>query len=112
MKTVYSPASSTPYLKSMVSCLSRVVDDGYIEDFRATLSGLQSLSTKKIYSSSQVRLVNFFRFVGFAGARKNAVLYVLETNDGTKGTLINAGSNQADSIVNRFMLDVLANRKR
>jgi len=32
--------------------------------------------------------VNFFRFEGRSNPDDNAILYVIETNDGTKGTLI------------------------
>src|SRR5882724_1607047 len=106
MKAKFDPTSATPYLKSMVSCLRKVVDDGYIEDFRATIGGLVSLSTRKLYNPRQVRLINFFRFEGFADKYDNAVLYVLETADGIKGTLIDTCGNDKDPLIDKFILAV------
>lgn len=95
-----------PFLRSMVTCLSKVVNDGYSEDFKATSGGLRSVSTDKLYTPDQVRVVNCFRFEGFSDPDDNAVLYVIETNDGVKGTLIDAYGAYADPLVYKFLLDV------
>jgi hypothetical protein len=110
MKT--SQNITTPYLKSMVTCLSKVVDDGYSEDFKATLGGLQSISTQKFYSPEQVKVVNFFRFEGFSDPNDNAILYTIETNDGLKGTLIDASGTFSDPLVFKFISDVALNHKK
>lgn len=104
MKTNYN--SSTPYIRSMVSCLSKVVDDGYREDFKATGEGLESVSTHKLYGPDQVKVVTSFRFEGFADPDESAVLYVIETADGVKGTLVDACGTYSDPLVYKFMLDV------
>lgn len=106
MKTDYN--SSTPYLQSMVSCLSKVVDDGYKEDFKATREGLESTSTRRLYSADEVKVVTSFRFEGFSDPVDSAVLYVIETLDGVKGTLIDGCGNYADPLVYKFILDVEA----
>jgi hypothetical protein len=110
MKT--SINENTPYLKSMISCLGKVVNDGYKEDFKATKRGLQSASTHKLYSADQVKVVNFFRFEGFSDPDDNAVLYIIETNDGAKGTLIDAYGTYADPLVYNFLIDVEAKHKK
>ena len=98
--------TKSPFLKSMVTCLSKVVDDGYKEDFKATNSGLRSISTDKLYGPDQVRVINFFRFEGFSDPDDNAVLYLIETNDGLKGTLVDAYGTYADPLVYKFFMDV------
>jgi len=103
---------NTPYLKSMVACLSKVVDDGYNEDFRATKTGLHAVSTHKLYSPDQIKVVNFFRFEGFSDPDDNAILYVIETNDGVKGTLIDAYGPYADPLVYNFIINMEAKHKR
>jgi hypothetical protein len=110
MKTDYNRA--TPYIKSMVSCLSKVVDDGYKEDFKATREGLESVSTHKLYAADEVRVVTSFRFEGFSDPADSAVLYVIETTDGVKGTLIDGCGNWADPLVYKFILDVEAGSER
>jgi|SRR5687768_8470075 hypothetical protein len=106
MKTQYD--RSTPYIKSMVSCLSKVVDDGYKEDFKATREGLESVSTRKLYAPDEVKLITSFQFEGFADPDESAVLYVIETADGVKGTLIDACGTYADPLIYKFILDVQA----
>ena len=97
---------STPYIRSMVSCLSKVVDDGYKEDFVATREGLESSSTRKLYGPNEVKVVTSFRFEGFSDPHDSAVLYVIETADGIKGTLIDGCGNLADPFVFKFITDV------
>ena len=98
--------AKSPFLKSMVTCLSKVVNDGFKEDFKATSGGLRSLSTDKLYTPEQVRVINFFRFEGFSDPDDNAVLYLLETSDGLKGTLVDAYGTYADPLVYKFFHDV------
>jgi hypothetical protein len=104
MKTQYN--QSTPYIRSMVSCLSKVVDDGYKEDFKATRQGLESKSTKRLYTPKEVKLVTSFKFEGFSDPDESAILYVIETADGVKGTLIDACGTYSDPLVYKFILDV------
>lgn len=35
--------SSLPYMKSLATCLNRVVKDGYTEDFKITEKGIEAL---------------------------------------------------------------------
>jgi hypothetical protein len=110
MKAEYNRA--TPYIKSMVSCLSKVVDDGYKEDFIATREGLESSSTRKLYGPNEVKVVTSFRFEGFSDPHDSAVLYVIETSDGIKGTLIDGCGNLSDPFVYKFILDVESRNER
>jgi hypothetical protein len=104
MKADYN--KSTPYIQSMVSCLSKVVDDGYKEDFVATREGLESSSTRKLYGPTEVKVITSFRFEGFSDPLDSAVLYVIETADGVKGTLIDGCGNLADPFIYKFIADV------
>ena len=106
MKADYN--RSTPYIRSMVSCLSKVVDDGYKEDFKATREGLESVSTRKLYAPGEVKLITSFRFEGFSDPDESAVLYIIETADGVKGTLIDACGTYSDPLIYKFILDVQA----
>ena len=104
MKAEYN--KSTPYIQSMVSCLSKVVDDGYKEDFVATREGLESSSTRKLYGPTEVKVITSVRFEGFSDPHDSAVLYVIETADGVKGTLIDGCGNLADPFIYKFIADV------
>src|SRR5690242_5008060 len=98
--------NSMPYMKSLANCLNRMMTEGYTEDFKVTDQGLESLNNHHNYKPDQVQVVNFFRFEGESDPDDNAILYVIETNDGAKGTLVDAYGVYNDARVTRFMKDV------
>src|SRR5436305_13101571 len=104
--------NSMPYMKSLTTCLNRMMDEGYTEDFKITEQGLESVQKHNNYKPDQIQVVNFFRFEGESDPDDNAILYVIETNDGTKGILIDAYGVYNDSKVSRFMKDVETIQKK
>lgn len=99
-------------MKSLATCLSKMVKEGYTEDFQITEQGLESLQLHHNYGPEQIQIVNFFRFEGQSDPDDNAILYVIETNDGTKGTLIDAYGVYNDPKLSQFMKDVENIHKR
>jgi hypothetical protein len=104
--------NSMPYMKSLATCLNRMVSEGYTEDFKITEQGLESIQKHFNYKPDEIQVVNFFRFEGESDPDDNAILYVIETNDGTKGTLIDAYGIYNDPKVSRFMKDVESIQKK
>lgn len=100
-----------PYMKSLASCLTRIVNDGYTEDFKVTDAGLESVQKHFSYSPEQINVVNFFRFEGESDPDDNAIMYVIEATDGTKGTLIDSYGTYNDAKVSSFMHDVAIQKK-
>lgn len=93
-------------MKSLATCLNKMVREGYTEDFQITERGLRSLHKSGNYTPQQIEVVNFFRFEGQSDPDDNAILYIIETNDGTKGTLIDAYGVYNNPKVSKFMKDV------
>lgn len=79
-----------PHLKTLAMCLQKIVSDGYINDFSYVDDGLMLHQTKKIYKPGEIKVTNTLKFEGSSDPDDNAVLYVIETNDGMKGTLVDA----------------------
>ena len=104
--------NSQPYMKSLSTCLNKVIMDGYTEDFKVTEKGMEGLHNKKNYQANQVHIVNFFRFEGTSNPDDEAVLYVIEADDGTKGTLIDAYNLYADPLVGEFIKNVESIQKK
>ena len=104
--------NSMPYMKSLATCLNKMISDGYTEDFKVSERGLESAHKERNYKPEQVQVVNFFRFEGESDPDDNAILYVIETNDGTKGTLVDAYGIYTDSRVGKFMKDVECIQKK
>lgn len=97
---------TVPDLKSLSACLSKMIEEGYTDDFKAIDEGLKSLRTDKVYKPEEVTVVNFFRFEGISDPDDMSILYVIETNDGIKGTLVDAYGPYASTEVNQFILEV------
>ena len=53
-----------------------------------------------------MHVVDFMRFEGASDPADNTILYVIETTDGVKGTLIDAYGSYADAKVTSFMQEV------
>ena len=93
-------------MKSLATCLSKMVTEGYTEDFQITEQGLESLHKHSNYTPEQIQVVNFFRFEGMSDPDDNAILYVIKTDDGTKGTLIDAYGIYMEPKISTFMKEV------
>lgn len=104
--------NSMPYMKSLATCLNRMINEGYVEDFKVTANGLEAIHNHHNYSPDQVEVVNFYRFEGESDPDDNAILYIIETDDGTRGTLIDAYGTYNDTRVTEFMKEVQSIHKK
>ncbi len=99
--------SRMPYLKSLANCLKKMIVSGYTEIFRKNEKGLESLNTSKTYCSEEIKVINSFRFEGPAGSQKQATMYVIETRDGLKGTMVDTEeTRRSDSDINSFIREI------
>ena len=101
-----------PHMKSLALCINRMVLDGYADDFKIVNNGLKSLKTEKIYNPEEVHVINYFRFEGQSDPNDNTIMYVIETADGLKGTLVDAYGPYADVKVSEFMQQVESFEKK
>lgn len=101
-----------PHMKSLASCLNKMVLDGYTDDFKIADNGLRSLKTEEIYQPEQINIVNFFRFEGQSDPNDNTIMYAIETDDGLKGTLVDAYGPYADRKLSEFMNQVESMEKK
>ncbi len=99
-------APGTPYLKTLVECHTKLLADGYKEEFTIADNLLKAVSTGKLYTPAEVSIINFFRFEGQTDPGDSSIMYVLETKDGTKGTLVDAYGPDADGDKTTFIREV------
>ena len=98
--------NSQPYMKSLSTCLNKMISDGYEDDYKVTERGLESLQKGTVYKPEQVQVVNFFRFEGMSDPDDNAILYIIKTDDGGKGTLIDGYGIYTEPKIAAFMQEV------
>lgn len=99
-------------MKSLAECLNHLLRSGFEKQFKAVKDGLKELSSEKIYSPAQVQIINFYRFEGESDPADNSILYALETDDGIRGTLVDAFGPYADSNVSAFIKEIENIRKK
>lgn len=93
-------------LKTLTSCINFLTAEGYETQFKVVKNGLKSLATEKIYQSDDVSIVSFYRFEGESDPADSAILYVIETDTGEKGTLTDAYGAYSDPHVDSFIKEV------
>lgn len=95
---------------SEMQSLSEITNDafarGYIEVFKVVASGLSTADGKIIYNPQDITISDFYRFEGLSDPQDNSILYLIETNDGKKGTLIDAYGPDADAKISSFIRQV------
>ena len=88
-------------MKNSYSSLSVAIADlqkhGYTEDFNLVGEGIESKNLKKKWKAGELDVVKFYRFEGMTNPGDNTILYLIETNDGRKGLLVDVyGADQGE----------------
>jgi len=97
---------------TLTESVNKAMKEGYVDNFRITRYGLFSDKHHKTYFPSDVKIVDFCRFEGDSDPADNEIMYVIETNDGDKGLLIDAFGPYADQYVDKFITQVKEVRKK
>ena len=93
-------------MNTLTERINKAVKDGYIDNLKVTKHGLYSPIKDKTYLPSEVTIIDFSRFEGTSDPADNSILYLIETSDGVKGTLVDAYGAYADANVNKFIIEV------
>ena len=88
--------------------VNSAVQDGFIENFQVETKGLTvaGKDERKHYKAEDVKIRNFYRFEGASDPQENSILYLIETSDGRKGTLIDAHGMYSDSKISDYIKTV------
>ena len=88
---------------NIVEAVSDLKEKGYSNSFVLTKEGLYSYDSKETFSPDMITISEFHRFEGITNLDDMSILYVLETNNGTKGIIIDAFGTYADSALGDFL---------
>ncbi len=100
MNTTQQPVDD---LKSLTELINKHVKEGYTHNFRATENGLLCQETEELFQPEEVKIANFYRFEGMTNPEDNSILYIIETSNGLKGTLVDAYGAYSDAETNEFI---------
>jgi len=93
-------------MNTLTECLQRLNSLGFHVQFKAVENGLESLTTKQVYTPKQVHIVNFYRFEGESDPGDNAILYAISTSSGERGSLIDSYGSNNDPLITDFIKQV------
>ncbi|MCC9165410.1 hypothetical protein [Pontibacter harenae] len=94
-------------LTSLVSVSNKLRKEGYKTDFKINDDGrLSTMDDKNTYGPTEARIIDFYRFEGETNPDDMAILYVLETVDGLKGSITNSYGPYADEKIDNFMKQI------
>ena len=98
--------SEKTHMKTLSSCMNKLKEDGFKEEYVVKANLLRSLDSGEGYASEHVKILNFYRFEGESDPSDSSILYALETNDGKKGLLIDAYGAYSDLDIGKFIVAV------
>ena len=85
---------------------------GYAENFKVNARGLTTADEKVVYAPQDIRITNFYRFEGNSNPDDNSILYLIETDDSKRGTLVDAYGAYADTAITNFIRQVTDIQKK
>lgn len=94
--------------RSLINVEKKLTQDGYTRDFTVKDGRLHTIDDQsdKSYAPEETTIVDFYRFEGESNPDDMAILYAIETTDGTKGTISSAFGTYANEDVDQFILKV------
>ena len=93
-------------MNTMSTLVTKAYKEGFTNDLKINEEGLHTMAEDKFYKPNEVKIVNFYRFEGESDPGDNVILYVMETDDGGKGTLVDGYGAYADENVSKFIVEV------
>ena len=99
-------AEGAPKMNAMSMCVNVAVSEGYKECFKVTARGLYAVSNSRYYRPEQVQIAAINCFDKNINPADNSTIYLLETSDGCKGTLVDAYGQHHDEFLLRFISQV------
>lgn len=80
--------SKNTSIQSLTRCLASIIKEGYTENFVMTKKGLFSEANGRYYPDNETKILSRLVFENNNYNGPGSALYVIETNDGVKGTCI------------------------
>jgi hypothetical protein len=97
---------STQKMVTLSEAINHAVREGYTEDFQFSSGVLTTMGDKSRYTPNDITIPNFYRFEGYSDPNDNSILYLIETADGRKGTLVDAYGAYSDAKLSAFIKTV------
>ncbi len=99
-------------MTTLSESINNAIEIGYSENFRMKGNRLMSDDGMVTYAPDDISIENFFRFEGYSNTDDCSILYLVETIDGRKGTLVDSYGVYANGVYSDFIRQVMDIRKK
>lgn len=108
-----TPVEFPQGMTTLTEVLNIAAEHGYVASYRAVDdNNLFITDGSRNLRPQDVSIPNFYRFEGASNPDDMAILYLVETHDGIKGTLVDAYGTYSDDKVSEFVKAVTDIHKR
>lgn len=94
------------YRDPLTEKLAELVEQGYEADFKLEDGKLNVIDGDQSFSADELTINEDFRFEGESNPDDMSILYAIEAQDGTKGTVVHIYGPGAADALGEFMKDV------
>ena len=95
---------------TLTAALEELKRQGFTEHFALVGGRLRGLGSRQTFRPDQVKISEFRRFEGISDPDDMSILYAIETEDGLRGTLVDAFGVYADPEVGAFVRELSRRR--
>lgn len=92
--------------KNELDYIRRYEAAGFTDQYRLVENELENVESKTRYTPQDVTLVNEHRYEGMSNPSDLSLLYIIETSDGSKGTILASYGADADNAIHNFMKNI------
>ena len=88
---------------TLVEALLDLQQRGYTHNFKITEDGAKCIETGDVFQSNQMMITEFHRFEGESSPGDMSVVYVVDCDNGTKGSIVDAFGTYANIEIADFL---------
>lgn len=92
--------------KTLAEAVEDLNQRGFAANFELLNKMFRAVNSGQTFTADQLTIVEHHRFEGISDPDDMAVLYVIEAQDGTRGTIADAFGPQADPDLGAFLKNV------
>jgi hypothetical protein len=96
--------------ETLLAAIDEFARAGFTESFEVTGDRLRALGSRRTFGPDQVVIRGYRRFEGASDPDDMSVVYAIESQDGVRGTLVDAFGVYSDPTVSAFLRSVQIRR--
>ncbi|MGH7300429.1 MAG: phosphoribosylpyrophosphate synthetase [Candidatus Rokuibacteriota bacterium] len=93
-------------MRTLSDAIERLANRGFTENFRVVGDRLLAFESGKTFGAHELIIREFQRFEGVSDPDDMAIVYAIESTDGTRGSLVDAFGAYSSPVVSAFLHDV------